>query len=119
MFWRASARMQLHQARKFALSLPEATEEPHFEYSSFRVRGKIFATVPLDGAALHIFVDEDQRAPLVAIYPDVFTALHWGNKVVGVRVLLAGASAAAVKRLLTQAWLRKAPKLLAATLRSS
>ena len=71
--------MKLQLARQFALSLPETTEEPHFEYSSFRVRGKIFATVPPDGAALHIFVDEDQRAPLVAAYPDVFMSLHWDS----------------------------------------
>lgn len=30
--------------RKFSLALPEATEEPHFEKSSFRVKKKIFAT---------------------------------------------------------------------------
>lgn len=30
--------------RKFALSFPEATEEPHFEKTSFRVKKKIFAT---------------------------------------------------------------------------
>lgn len=30
--------------RKLALSLPEATEEPHFEKISFRVKKKIFAT---------------------------------------------------------------------------
>jgi predicted DNA-binding protein (MmcQ/YjbR family) len=30
--------------RKTALSLPEATEEPHFEKTSFRVKKKIFAT---------------------------------------------------------------------------
>lgn len=30
--------------RKIALSLPEATEEPHFEKTSFRVGKKIFAT---------------------------------------------------------------------------
>jgi predicted DNA-binding protein (MmcQ/YjbR family) len=30
--------------RKLALSFPEATEEPHFEKSSFRVKKKIFAT---------------------------------------------------------------------------
>lgn len=30
--------------RKLALSFPEATEEPHFEKTSFRVRKKIFAT---------------------------------------------------------------------------
>lgn len=30
--------------RSFCLSLPETTEEPHFEKTSFRVRKKIFAT---------------------------------------------------------------------------
>jgi|SRR5690606_33207924 len=30
--------------RKLALSLPEVTEEPHFEKISFRVKKKIFAT---------------------------------------------------------------------------
>jgi predicted DNA-binding protein (MmcQ/YjbR family) len=30
--------------RKLALSFPEATQEPHFEKTSFRVKKKIFAT---------------------------------------------------------------------------
>ncbi|PRY52765.1 putative DNA-binding protein (MmcQ/YjbR family) [Arcticibacter pallidicorallinus] len=30
--------------RKLALSFPQATEEPHFEKTSFRVKKKIFAT---------------------------------------------------------------------------
>jgi predicted DNA-binding protein (MmcQ/YjbR family) len=30
--------------REIALSFPEATEEPHFEKTSFRVKNKIFAT---------------------------------------------------------------------------
>lgn len=33
--------------RKLALSFPEVTEEPHFEKTSFRVKGKIFATYDL------------------------------------------------------------------------
>jgi len=35
--------VKLIDARRLAMSLPEVTEEPHFEYTSFRVRGKIFA----------------------------------------------------------------------------
>ena len=108
--------MKLSQARKYALSLPETNEEPHFDYSSFRVRGKIFATVPPSGEFLHIFVDEVQRAPLIAAQPDVYAALHWGVKVVGVKVTLATASAVTVDRLLRQSWLRKAPKRLAESL---
>lgn len=34
----------LNAFRKLALSFPEATEEPHFEKTSFRVKKKIFAT---------------------------------------------------------------------------
>ena len=34
----------LNTLRQIALSFPEATEEPHFEKSSFRVKKKIFAT---------------------------------------------------------------------------
>lgn len=36
--------------RAIALSLPEAEEHPHFDRASFRVRGKIFATLPPVGA---------------------------------------------------------------------
>ncbi len=34
----------IEQFRKWALTFPEATEEPHFEKSSFLVKKKIFAT---------------------------------------------------------------------------
>ena len=108
--------MNLQQARKYALSLPEATEEPHFEYTSFRVRGKIFATAAPNGAHLHVFVGEEQRAPLIASKPEAFESLRWGAKVVGLRVTLAQANANTVNRLLLQSWIRKAPKRLAATL---
>ena len=33
--------------RALALSLPLAEEHPHFDRASFRVKGKIFATLPL------------------------------------------------------------------------
>lgn len=36
--------VSIETIRACALSLPEATEEPHFEKTSFRVRKKIFAT---------------------------------------------------------------------------
>lgn len=36
--------VSLQTFRKLALSFPEATEEPHFEKTSFRVKKKIFAT---------------------------------------------------------------------------
>ena len=36
--------VSINSFRKLALSFPEATEEPHFEKTSFRVKKKIFAT---------------------------------------------------------------------------
>ena len=101
--------------RKYALSLPETTEEPHFQYASFRVRGKIFMTVPPGERYIHVFVDDDRREPALELHPEFVEKLHWGAKVVGLRVELAKAEAGVVKDLVLQAWRRKAPKALAAT----
>jgi hypothetical protein len=38
--------------RQLALSFPEVSELPHFEKTSFRVKGKIFATVRADTPTL-------------------------------------------------------------------
>ena len=104
--------MKLEQARRIALSLPEVTEEPHHELTSFRIRRKIFATVPPDGKHLHVFVDEHQREAFVAMEPAAFEKLWWGSKVVGVRIVLAKARSADVSALLHSAWYRKAPRRL-------
>jgi hypothetical protein len=107
--------MKIAQVRRFALSLPEVTEKPHFQYTSFRVRGKIFATAPPDGRHLHVFVTDDEREIAMALDPEFLEDLHWGAKVVGLRVALAKAKPKAVTKLLTQAWSRKVPKTLLAS----
>ena len=101
--------------RRFALSLPETTEEPHFEKSSFRVRGKIFATVPSDGRHLHVHVDPAERAALLEEQPGVYEPIGRGAKPAPdwVRINLAQAQANEVKELLQEAWLLKAPKRVA------
>ena len=104
--------MKIDRVRKLALSLPEATEEPHFTYSSFRVGGKIFATVPPEETHMHVFVDDEQRDLMVSVGPETYEKLWWGKKVVGLRVRLARAKAADVEDLLRAAWRRKAPKRL-------
>jgi hypothetical protein len=110
----AARGISLAAARKFALSLPETTDEPHHDFSSFRVKGKIFATVPPAGTHLHLFVDDDLREQMVATSPEAFEKLWWGEKVVGLRVNLSVASRTVVLDLLQAAWIRKAPKRLAA-----
>ncbi len=84
---------------------PEAvTEEPHHDYSSFRVRGKIFVTVAPDEETLHVFVGEDDRERALAVFPEFTEKLLWGGKLVGLRVRLATAVPAAVKALVSRAY---------------
>lgn len=96
--------MKLDEARAFALTLPDTTEEPHFDMQSFRVRGKIFATVPPDGDHLHIFVSEDETRAAVAETPDGCEELFWGKKLAGVRVTLSQTPSELVRELLESAY---------------
>ena len=104
--------MKAGELRKYALSLPEAIEQPHFDFASFRVRGKIFVTLSPDEAHAHIFVDEQQRAMALDLAPDCAEPLFWGQKILGVRIALASAKPAFVKELVLNAWTNKAPKAL-------
>lgn len=106
--------MKYEAARAWALTLPEAEEAPHHHMSSFRIRGKIFATVPPEQTHLHVFVSEERREAALAINPSGCEKLWWGKKVVGLRVALAASSEDFVKELLQAAWSSKAPRTLAA-----
>lgn len=106
--------MQLEVVRAFALSLPEATEAPHFDMASYRVRGKIFATVPPDGEYLHVFVEEHAARAVVAENPVAFEELWWGKQLRGVRVSLPKADEELVRELLEESWRMRAPKQVVA-----
>lgn len=96
--------MKLEAVRTAALALPETTEEPHHDFGSFRVRGRIFVTIPPDNEHIHVFVNEPDRELALAAYPEFTGKLLWGGKVVGVRVALAKAKPAVVKTLVRQAY---------------
>jgi len=81
--------IRLEAVRRFALGLPEVTEEPHFDKASFRVARKIFVTVPPGETHIHVFVGEALREPALALHPDSIEKLSWGGKVVGLRLDLA------------------------------
>jgi hypothetical protein len=106
--------VELDEVRRAALALPEATEEPHFDLTSFRVRGKIFATAPPVGDEVRIFVDDHDARAAVTDDPAVFEELWWGKRLSGLRVRLPGAPAVLVRELLVEAWRRKAPKRVVA-----
>ena len=104
--------MTLAQARRYALSLPGTREEPHFERTSFRVGGKIYATALPDDGHLNVFVGDEHREPALSSHPECMEKLMWGGKAVGLRISLTDASPAIVKDLLRLAWRAKAPKSL-------
>jgi hypothetical protein len=102
--------MLLDEVRRMAMTLLGTTESPHHQYTSFRVRGRIFATAPQDGGRLHVFVDEADRDRMVRLDPDAYEKLGWGRKVVGLRVDLTRAEPEDVRALLRTAWQRKLGK---------
>jgi hypothetical protein len=105
--------MKLDELRRQALSLPETTEEPHHDFGSFRVKGKIFVTVPPGDTHAHLFVPEPLREAALAMEPGFLEKLTWGQKVVGLRAILAKAKPEVMRHLVEQAWLAKAPKTVA------
>lgn len=99
------------EARELALSFPEAVEADHHGRPSFRVAGKIFATL-WTPRAMNVMAGEAQIEAAVAEAPDVCSPVHWGKRLSAVRVDLDQADAELLERLLAQAWTRRAPRRL-------
>jgi hypothetical protein len=104
--------------RKFALSLPEAHEEPHFERTSFRVGKKIFATMTPDGReAMVKLASPDDVEGLLSSRPDTFFGYGtWTTRNGALGVRLAKVESALMKSLVTGAWRAIAPKRALAAL---
>ena len=98
--------------RRWALALPEATEQDHHGMVSFRVDNKIFATIP-DPEHIRIMVDDSEILAAVAENPHVCEPGYWGKRLACVVVNTRRARPELLAELLTDAWLRKAPKRLA------
>ena len=107
--------MKIDEVREFALSLPETSEQPHFDKTSFRVGKKIFATVPPENDVVHVFVNEDEIRACVAQDPKAFEELWWGKRLAALRVVLHHVDEGHARELIEEAWRRKAPKRLLAT----
>ncbi|MGI8753918.1 MAG: MmcQ/YjbR family DNA-binding protein [Acidimicrobiales bacterium] len=102
----------LEEARALALALPETTETAHHGMMSFRIRGKIFATVP-DVRNVRAMVDDEETRALAASEPGVYTEWYWGKRLACVQIELASVTSEALREVLVDAWRRKAPKRLA------
>jgi hypothetical protein len=104
------------RVRRLARGLPEVSEEPHFHLASFRIGGKIFATLAPDGSYLNVFVGDEPREMMVAVDPEAYETLRWGKKIAGLHVHLAAAKSKDVAALLRMAWESKAPPRVRAAL---
>jgi hypothetical protein len=98
-------------ARQLALALPEALEQDHHGRPSFRVAGKIFATLG-DETHMNVMLDEPGILTATQAYPGVCTELWWGKRLAAVQVNLERAEAELLVDLLADAWEGKAPNRL-------
>jgi hypothetical protein len=102
--------------QKFALSLPETHEEPHFERTSFRVGTKIFATMTPDGKEAMVRVSPPELVrSLLSTKGDVFFSYGgWTVRLGSLGVRLAKADARMLEALVVESWKHSAPKRVVA-----
>lgn len=101
------------EARSIALALPEAAEQDHHGRPSFRVGGKIFATL-WDECHINVMLDPDGVLTAAQADPEACREFWWGRRLAAVSVDLGQAEAELVRGLLEDAWERKAPRRLTA-----
>src|SRR2546423_6081412 len=99
-------------SRRLALSLPETFEQDHHGRPSFRVAGRIFATL-WDDDHMNVMLDEPGILTAVQAHPEVCSEVMWGKRMAAVRVTLSAADRQFLADLLADAWERKAPARLA------
>jgi hypothetical protein len=68
--------------RAMALALPEAVEMDHHGFPSFRVGGKIFATLRREPAKLMVKLDTEDQRNLAEGHPGIIAPVpgYWGRK---------------------------------------
>ena len=96
-------------ARGLALSLAEAVEQDHHGRPSFRVDGKIFATLWSDDR-INVMLDEGGILSAVHRAPEACQEVRWGKRSAAVGVELARIDAELLAELLEDAWEQKAPR---------
>ena len=99
--------------RAFALSLPEAVEAPHHDRASFRVRNRIFATLPPGEQCAVLKLSRLAHEALVATDPETFRPTPWAHQG-WTSVDLTRVDVEELRELTTEAWRGVAPKRLVA-----
>ena len=97
-----------------ALSLPEAVEQDHHGRPSFRVGGKIFATL-WSAERMNVMLDEGGIRTAIDAAPQACEEVRWGKRLAAVGVTLARAEPELLRAWLEEAWEQRAPKRLLGT----
>lgn len=100
------------QSRKLALALPEAVEQDHHGRPSFRVAGRIFATL-WDATHMNVMLDAPGILTAAQRHPDACSEFWWGKGLRALHVDLERVEEGLLADLLAEAWERKAPAGLA------
>jgi hypothetical protein len=102
--------------RRLALALPQTVESSHFAQPDFRVRNRIFATLPRAARVVCLKTTPVNLDALVAADAETFSN-EWRRR--WVRVRLDRVSAPILADLLFDAWSLVAPKALVKSYRAS
>ena len=94
--------------RRLALALPGAVEQEHHGRPSFRVAGRIFATL-WDPTHVNVMLDEPGVLTAVQAAPECCAERRWGRRLAAVAVDLETVPAALLAELLRDAWEQRAP----------
>jgi hypothetical protein len=106
--------MTLDEARRLALALPEAVESAHMGHPDFRVRNKIFASLP-EASRVVVKLTPEQQEIMVGAEAEMFAPVKggWGRQG-WTSVILVAADATTMRSALVTAWKNVAPKRLVA-----
>ena len=96
-------RMTADDVRRHALALPDTVEADHHGRPSFRVGGRIFATI-WDETTVNVMLDEPGIRTAVAAHPGWCSERYWGKRLAAVAVDLPHAVESALAELLADAW---------------
>jgi hypothetical protein len=105
--------MTQDDVRILALAQPGAEEKPHFDRASFRVGGRIFATLPPRGDSVVVMLTPEIQDSVRQSHPDAFLPLPeaWAKRG-ATELVLTGVPDDLLADLLRSAWRRVAPKSL-------
>jgi hypothetical protein len=91
------------EACKLALALPDAREQDHHGRPSFRVNGKILATL-WDREHMNVMLDGGGIRMAVEQHPEACSEVMWGKRLAAVRVHLPSAQPDLLGQMLEEAW---------------